>query len=96
MQRIEFDKIFRISPSGIFYDGGKINFVEIKMLNGFCGEEKMSDGEFTITLFTAPETVIAFPFSAFKNEVDAIKSARAKCGSCCLYLQAVGIKVRQI
>ena len=92
MQRIEFDKIFRISPSGIYYSDGKVDFGWLQNYNGFHGEERLGDGEFTITLFTKPETIIVFPFSAFKNECDAVKSARAKCGSCCLFLQGFGVK----
>ncbi len=96
MLRIEFDKIFRISPSGIYYEGGKVDFVTLQDKNGFLGEERLSDGEFIIALYDKSETVIAFPFNAFKNEPSAVKSARAKSGSCCLFLISVGVRVKML
>ena len=94
MIRIEFDKIFRIANDGIYYDGGKIDFSLLSLKDGFHGEEILSDGEFLIELYSEQKIIIAFAFHLFKNGQNAIAGARAKCGSCSLFLKEAGLNIK--
>ena len=96
MIKIEFNKIFRIANDGVYYDGGKIDFSLLHLKDGFYGEEILSDGEFLIELYCEQKIFIAFPFFLFGQGQSAISSARAKCGSCSLFLNEVGIKIKEI
>lgn len=95
MIRIEFNEIFRIAEDAIYYNGGKISFSDIVEKDGYHGEEKLADGEFIIELNCAEITVIAFPFSSFDQGQNAVACARAKCGSCSLFLKQAGIKIEE-
>ena len=96
MIRIDFSKIFRIAEDAIYYDGGKIFLSDILEKDGYHGEEKLADGEFVIELNCAKPTVIAFPFSSFGQGQSAIANARAKCGSCSLFLKQVGVIIKTL
>ena len=95
MIRIEFNEIFRIAEDAIYYNGGKISFSDIVEKDGYHGEEKLADGEFIIELNCAEISVIAFPFSSFGQGKNAVACARAKCGSCSLFLKQAGIKIEE-
>ena len=96
MKIIEFDKIFRIASDGVYFDGGKIDFNTFEEKDGFHGEEKFEDGQFVICFFDSEQTSIIFPFSLFGYGENAVKNARAKCGSCALFLKGVGVNVKTL
>ena len=96
MTRIDFSEIFRIAEDGIYYYGGKISFSGIAEKDGYHGEEKLTDGEFVIELNCDKSTLIVFPFKSFGQGQSAVSSARAKCGSCSLFLKQVGIIIKTL
>ena len=96
MIKIEFNKIFRIAEDAIYYDGGKIFLSDIVEKDGYHGEERLADGEFLIELNCNEKTVITFPFHLFSQGQNAMLSARAKCGSCSLYLKEVGLNIKSL
>ena len=96
MTRIEYNEIFRIAEDAIYYNGGKIFLSDIVEKDGYHGEEKLADGEFIIEFNCAETTVIAFPFRLFGQGQNAVARARAKCGSCSLFLNEAGIKIKEI
>ena len=96
MIRIDFSEIFRIAEDGIYYESGKISFNDIIEKGGYHGEEKLVDGEFVIELNGTEKIMIAFPFSSFGQGQSAVTSARAKCGSCSLFLKQAGINIKSL
>ena len=96
MTRIEFNKIFRIANDGIYYDYGKIEFSLLHQENGFHGEEILSDGEFLIELHCDQKIAIVFPFNLFGRGQVAVQKARAKCGTCTLFLKEVGLNIKTL
>ena len=64
--------------------------------NGFHGEEILSDGEFLIELHCEQKIAIVFPFNLFGRGQVAVQKARAKCGTCTLFLKEVGLNIKTL
>ena len=96
MKRIEFNKIFRIANDGVYYDDGKIDFSLLHEENGFHGEEVLASEEFLIKLYSEQNVAIVFPFNLFTNGQNAVLGARAKCGSCVLFLKEAGLNIKTL
>ena len=95
MKTVDFSTIFRIASDGIYYSDGVIQFENIKPNeNGYFGEIDYFNGEFTITFYSTQDKIV-FPISCFGNGENALKGARAKCGSCLIFLSEVGIKIKE-
>ena len=97
MKKIDFSLIFNIADDGIYYDGGKLSFSDLKKdKDGFWGEEIYQDGEIKI-IFHSTLDEIVFPISRFDAlKTDALKNAKAKSGSCALFLMQKGIKIKTL
>ena len=63
-------------------------------LDGFCGEVKLEDGAFVVSFYDNEQTNVVFPFSKFGQGQNAVKGARAKCGSFILFLEDKGLSVK--
>ena len=96
MIRIEYNEIFRIAEDAIYYNGGKFSFSDIVEKDGYHGEERLGDGEFLIELYCEQKMAISFPFHLFGQGQNATSSARAKCGSCSLYLKEAGLNIKSL
>lgn len=94
MKTIEFDKIFHIANDGIYYVDGEVKFSTLKEVDGFCGEVKLEDGAFVVSFYDNEQTNVVFPFSKFGQGQNAVKGARAKCGSFILFLGDKGLSVK--
>ena len=95
MKTVDFSTIFRIASDGIYYEDGVIKFE--KMLpdeNGYFGKEDYFNGEFTITFYSTKDKIV-FPVCHFGSGENALKGARAKSGSCLIFLKEVGIKIKE-
>ncbi|MBQ7372989.1 MAG: hypothetical protein IJW64_00260 [Clostridia bacterium] len=97
MKKIDFSLIFNIADDGIYYDGGKLSFSDLKMgEDGFYGEELYENGEIKIVFYSTLDEIV-FPFSRFDSlKTDALKNAKAKSGSCALFLLQRGIKIKTL
>jgi hypothetical protein len=96
MKTIEFDKIFHIADDGIYYVDGEIKFSTIKEIGGFHGEAKLDDGAFVVIFYDCEQTTVVFPFSKFGQGQNAVKDARAECGSFILFLENEGLRVKPL
>lgn len=96
MKTVEFDKIFHIKDDCIYYVDGEIEFNSLKKVGGFHGEVKLDNGEFAVLFYDFDQTKVVFPFSKFGQGQNAVKSARAKCGSFVLFLEDVGLDIKPL
>ena len=95
MIKIDFSSIFRISKEGIYYADGFFSFENlIADENGWYGEERYENGEFLISFYSVKAQIV-FSISRFGVGEDAVKKARAKSGSCLIFLREAGIKVKE-
>ena len=95
MKRIDFLSIFRICEEGIYYADGLLSFKELKPDDkGYFGKEEYENGEFRITFYSTLEQII-FPVSHFGIGENALKSARAKSGSCLIFLKEFGVLIKE-
>ena len=95
MKIIDFSTIFRIANDGVYYDGGIVEFDKLSPdKNGYFGKEDYCNGEFAITFYSTQEKIV-FPVSRFGVGENALKGARAKSGSCLIFLKEVGIKIKE-
>ena len=85
MIKIDFSSIFRISKEGIYYADGFFSFENL------IADE---NGEFLISFYSVKAQIV-FSISRFGVGEDAVKKARAKSGSCLIFLREAGIKVKE-
>lgn len=96
MKTVDFSKIFRIEKTCIYHTDGQIDLCALQEKDGYNGEEILSNGEFLIRLFDNEQTAISFPISSFGVGESAVAKARAKSGTCALFLKQVGVNVKSL
>ena len=95
MKKIDFSSIFRICDEGIFYEDGVLFFKDLTADDcGYFGKEDYQNGEFRITFYKTDYQIV-FPVAYFGVGENAVKSARAKCGSCLTFLLEFGILIKE-
>ena len=97
IMKIDYSAIFRIGEDGVYHTGGKVFYSDLmEDLDGFHCEEKYTDGEFQIVFFGERQIILSFPVSSFGGGENGFKLARAKCGSCVLFLKNQGLNIKEI
>ena len=95
--KIDYSAIFRIGEDGIYHTGGTVLYSSITAdKDGFSGEERYFDGEFQIVFYGERQVILSFTVNSFGGGENGFKLARAKCGSCALFLKNQGLKIKEI